>query len=124
MRRDPWRHSNFAASRKLAIHVADHVALRGHDLGTRHRVHVDEGRRASTASGTVMGRDTRGQPDTGFAAMQMRGKEAMRVDQYTSTHKFDALSDGGRIELRLIATFVGVVAAGILVVGYVFNAVL
>ena len=31
--------------------------------------------------------------------MQTRGQMAMGVDQHTSTHKFDALPDGGRIEL-------------------------
>ena len=39
-------------------------------------------------------------PDTSFAAMQERGKQAMGVDQYTSTHKFDSFPDGGRIELQ------------------------
>ena len=39
------------------------------------------------------------QGDTAFAAMQARGQMAMGVDQYTSTHTFDALPDGGRIEL-------------------------
>jgi hypothetical protein len=38
--------------------------------------------------------------DSAFAAMQERGKMAMGVDQYTSTHHFDALPDGGRIELQ------------------------
>lgn len=38
--------------------------------------------------------------DTAFAALQERGREAMGVDQYTSTHRFDALPDGGRIELQ------------------------
>ncbi len=38
--------------------------------------------------------------DSGFAALQQRGKAAMGVDQYTSTHCFDALADGGRIELQ------------------------
>ena len=38
--------------------------------------------------------------DSAFAALQMRGGEAMGVDQYTSTHRFDALPDGGRIELQ------------------------
>ena len=38
--------------------------------------------------------------DSAFAAMQERGKTAMGVDQYTSTHHFDALPDGGRIELQ------------------------
>ena len=37
--------------------------------------------------------------DTAFASMQSRGKAAMDVDQYTSSHRFDALPDGGRVEL-------------------------
>jgi hypothetical protein len=39
-------------------------------------------------------------PDTAFASLQERGRTAMGVDQYTSTHRFDDLPDGGRIELR------------------------
>jgi len=35
-----------------------------------------------------------------FAALQSRGHEAMGVDQYTSSHRFDPLPDGGRIELQ------------------------
>ena len=38
--------------------------------------------------------------DTTFAGVQSRGRAAMGVDQYTSTHRFDALPDGGRIELQ------------------------
>lgn len=38
--------------------------------------------------------------DTAFAALQRRGAVAMGVDQYTSTHRFDSLPDGGRIELQ------------------------
>ena len=38
-------------------------------------------------------------PDTAFAALQERGAQAMGVDQYTSTHRFQPLPDGGRIEL-------------------------
>ena len=38
--------------------------------------------------------------DSGFAAVQVRGRTAMGVDQYTSTHRFEPLPDGGRIELR------------------------
>ena len=38
--------------------------------------------------------------DTTFAGVQARGRTAMGVDQYTSTHRFDALDDGGRIELQ------------------------
>jgi hypothetical protein len=38
--------------------------------------------------------------DTGYAGVQSRGQAAMGVDQYTSTHIFEALPDGGRIELQ------------------------
>jgi hypothetical protein len=41
-----------------------------------------------------------GSADTGFAAMQERGKKAMGVDQYTSSHIFEPLPDGGRIVLQ------------------------
>jgi hypothetical protein len=42
----------------------------------------------------------RSDSDTAFASMQERGKSAMGVDQYTSTHQFEDLADGGRIELQ------------------------
>ena len=35
-----------------------------------------------------------------FAALQARGEVGMGVDQYVSTHVFDALPDGGRIEYQ------------------------
>jgi hypothetical protein len=38
--------------------------------------------------------------DSSFAAVQSRGHAAMGVDQYTSTHYFLPLPDGGRIELQ------------------------
>ena len=40
--------------------------------------------------------------DSAFAELQARGAspEAMGVDQYTSTHVFEDLPDGGRIELQ------------------------
>jgi hypothetical protein len=38
--------------------------------------------------------------DSSFAQMQQRGHMAMGVDQYTSQHKFDITSTGGRIELQ------------------------
>lgn len=38
--------------------------------------------------------------DSAFAAMQARGEHVMGVDQYTSTHVFEPLPDGGRIELQ------------------------
>jgi hypothetical protein len=52
---------------------------------------------AAVAQGT---QPARPKADTSFAAMQQRGKKAMGVDQYTSTHKFDATPTGGRIELQ------------------------
>jgi hypothetical protein len=38
-------------------------------------------------------------PDARFAGVQARGAEVMGVDQYTSTHVFEDLADGGRIVL-------------------------
>jgi len=38
--------------------------------------------------------------DTAFAALQERGAVAMGVDQYTSSHIFESLPDGGRIVLQ------------------------
>lgn len=38
--------------------------------------------------------------DSAFAALQARGKTAMGVDQYTSTHVFEDSPVGGRIELQ------------------------
>jgi len=38
--------------------------------------------------------------DTAFTSMQSRGQMVMGVDQYTSTHRFEDLPDGGRIELQ------------------------
>jgi len=47
--------------------------------------------------------------DSAFHALQKRGARVMGVDQYTSLHKFEALTDGGRIELvRDIDDSVGV----------------
>ena len=37
--------------------------------------------------------------DSAFAAVQERGRTAMGVDQYTSTHVFEDLPNGGRIVL-------------------------
>lgn len=52
------------------------------------------GHAANAAHDSVAGKDS------AFAAVQARGKVAMGVDQYTSVHRFDDLSDGGRIELQ------------------------
>ncbi len=49
--------------------------------------------------------------DSAFAAMQARGKAVMGVDQYASTHHFDSLRDGGRIQLQANADDTAAVAA-------------
>ena len=38
--------------------------------------------------------------DSAYAALQARGRQAMGVDQYTSSHIFESLPDGGRIVLQ------------------------
>jgi hypothetical protein len=62
------------------------AAQQGHDRHAAH--HATHAQHAQTP------------PDSAFAALQARGQQAMGVDQYTSTHRFDALPDGGRIELQ------------------------
>jgi hypothetical protein len=42
----------------------------------------------------------RSKDQASFAAVQSRGEAVMGVDQYTSAHQFEPLSDGGRIELQ------------------------
>ena len=66
------------------------------------------GAQQSSSRGTQSKRSAAAQ-DSAFAALQERGKQAMRVDQYTSAHQFDALPDGGRIQLvRNVDDSVGV----------------
>ncbi|HSK18482.1 MAG TPA: hypothetical protein VK912_05040 [Longimicrobiales bacterium] len=78
-------HSAHAAQVDHSAHAAkaDHVAQSAQADHSAHAAH------AAAATG-----------DSAFAALQERGREAMGVDQYTSTHRFDALDDGGRIELQ------------------------
>ena len=38
--------------------------------------------------------------DSAYSALQSRGAVAMGVNQYTSSHRFDPLPDGGRIALQ------------------------
>lgn len=50
------------------------------------------------ATSQIQAQHTRhSEPDS---ALQARGRIFMGVDQYTSTHVFDDLTDGGRIELQ------------------------
>jgi hypothetical protein len=45
-------------------------------------------------------RQARNSSDSAFALVQSRGHVAMGVDQYTSSHRFEPLPDGGRITLQ------------------------
>ena len=55
--------------------------------------------RAMLAATVVLASAACSRTDSSFDAMQKRGEMAMGVDQTTSTHHFDALPNGGRIEL-------------------------
>lgn len=70
--------------RRLALNLALVCACSpGSDAASR-----AEARRAAAAA------------DSSFADVQSRGHAAMGVDQYTSTHLFRPLPDGGRVELQ------------------------
>jgi hypothetical protein len=55
---------------------------------------------AVLASMSVTASQAQDAGDTAYKSMQSRGRMAMGVDQYTSTHRFEDLPDGGRIELQ------------------------
>src|SRR4051812_35652639 len=55
---------------------------------------------AVLASMSVTASEAQDAGDTAFKSMQSRGRIAMGVDQYTSTHRFEDLPEGGRIELQ------------------------
>jgi hypothetical protein len=55
--------------------------------------------RTMLAATVVLASSACSRTDSSFGAMQKRGEMAMGVDQTTSTHSFDALPNGGRIEL-------------------------
>jgi hypothetical protein len=54
----------------------------------------------SEAASRAEARRAEAEADSGFANVQRRGRAAMGVDQYTSSHLFLPLPDGGRIELQ------------------------
>ncbi len=51
-------------------------------------------------AGAQVSHDHQHGADSSYSAMQERGRAVMGVDQNTSTHRFDDLADGGRIELQ------------------------
>ena len=54
----------------------------------------------SEADSAAEARQAAAAADSGYAGVQGRSRVAMGVDQYTSTHLFQPLPDGGRIELQ------------------------
>jgi len=83
---DVWNLSPAVQARRLSALVALQVVavapLRAQECDT-HNMHD-----------TTTGRDS------AYHSMQARGAQAMGVDQFTSTHHFTDLPDGGRIELE------------------------
>ncbi len=55
---------------------------------------------AIACSGAAHDRAEVASTDSTFAALQSRGAQAMGVDQYSSSHVFESLPDGGRILLQ------------------------
>lgn len=55
---------------------------------------------ASTLTHPLPAQADSARSDSAFRALQSRGAVQMGVDQYTSTHHFETLPDGGRIELQ------------------------
>jgi hypothetical protein len=55
---------------------------------------------AACTGGSARDSRARDSADSAFGLVQSRGHVAMGVDQYTSTHRFEPLPDGGRIVLQ------------------------
>ena len=71
----------------------------GHRFGDRSRPPLGaDGQGAGRPTARAAGAGGAG--DSAFAALQQRGAIAMGVDQYTSSHRFDPLPDGGLITLE------------------------
>ena len=94
----------------LQQHAADVSDLVREGMPAMHRAMMGSGggmmqgrmmHDSAMAGGMMHGQMMQGTGDSAFKAMQARGadRRAMGVDQNTSMHQFDALPDGGRIEL-------------------------
>jgi dienelactone hydrolase len=86
-------------ARKSANSVSREIAL---SLGLGHGTFYQP-RKAWLAPALAWARgedQTSAARDSGFAGVQSRGAMAMGVDQYTSSHVFESLPDGGRIVLQ------------------------
>ena len=71
----------------------------GPDTTTKPPMHAHHGAMTNSQTADCVSSST-DSASRAFAGVQLRGTTAMGVDQYTSTHRFDTLPDGGRIELQ------------------------
>ncbi len=90
----------------LQRHAAEVTDLANRGMVAMHEAMMKNGGMSGMGPMRGMGQSsgmagmTHGNSDSAFAAVQAHGQAVMGVDQYTSTHRFDALPDGGRIELQ------------------------
>ncbi|HEX8693525.1 MAG TPA: hypothetical protein VF746_13975 [Longimicrobium sp.] len=87
-----------AAAQEHGGHTGGCGGMQGEGGSMSHADHAAHAGHAAHAQGGHQ--HAGGAADSAFAGVQARGKIVMGVDQYTSTHCFDALPDGGRIELQ------------------------
>ncbi|HSJ32467.1 MAG TPA: hypothetical protein VK933_13585 [Longimicrobiales bacterium] len=92
-------HAAHAAQAGAADHSA-HAAQANPSAHAAHAAQAAPAAQPAQADHSAHAAHAAAANDTAFAALQARGLKAMGVDQYTSTHRFDALDDGGRIELQ------------------------
>ncbi len=78
-----------ARTAQIAATPRADTSMAMHDHATHHAAMTAEQTRRDAAT-----------QDTAFASLQTRGATAMGVDQYTSSHIFEDLPDGGRIVLQ------------------------
>ncbi len=85
----------------LQQHAAEVTDLVHRGMAAMHETMMKNGGMMSGGmNGASMPGMTHDTSAAAFGALQERGKQAMGVDQYTSTHHFDDMTDGGRIELQ------------------------
>jgi hypothetical protein len=84
-----------AAAQEHGAHAGGCGGMHGEGGNMNHADHAGHAAHAQAGSAHAGGA-----ADSAFAGVQARGRIVMGVDQYTSTHCFDALPDGGRIELQ------------------------
>lgn len=83
-----------------AVILAAPAAAQQSPADTVHAKHGAHGQAATDSMHAKHGAHGHAAGDSAYTALQQRGQQVMGVDQYSSTHVFDTLADGGRIELQ------------------------